>query len=246
MSTHKRIDMICIVSVILSVVLTVFLVYQKGSNAAAAMSGEVDSTMFTANELDAEWDTALATKIALSDEGVTVDGNGVYVNDGDVHIAYGGCYVLTGELTNGSVVIDADKSDEVWILFDGVIIRSEDDAALRVEEADKVFLTLADGTENTISSGEQYSEAVESTGVDGVIYSREDLTINGNGSLLVDAEYAHGIVCNDNLAITGGNIMIDAAQDGIHANDSVRIRSAAISISAGDDGIMNGIMKRVI
>lgn len=237
MSTHKRIDMICIVSVILSVVLTVFLVYQKGSNAAAAMSGEVDSTMFTANELDAEWDTALATKIALSDEGVTVDGNGVYVNDGDVHIAYGGCYVLTGELTNGSVVIDADKSDEVWILFDGVIIRSEDDAALRVEEADKVFLTLADGTENTISSGEQYSEAVESTGVDGVIYSREDLTINGNGSLLVDAEYAHGIVCNDNLAITGGNIMIDAAQDGIHANDSVRIRSAAISISAGDDGI---------
>lgn len=237
MSTHKRIDMICIVSIILSVVVTAFLAHGKGSEAAAAMSGEADSNISTVNDPDADWDTASATKIALSDEGSRIDGSGAYIYEGDVCIAYGGYYVLTGELTNGSVIVDADKSDGVWILLDGVTIHSDDDAAIRVEQADKVFLTLADGTENRISSGEQYGEEAVNTGVDGAIYSRDDLTINGTGNLVVDAAYEHGIVCNDDLVINGGDITISAVQDGIHANDSVRIRNAAVSISAGDDGI---------
>ena len=88
-----------------------------------------------------------------------------------------------------------------------------------------------------ISSGAAYSAEIADSGVDGAIYSRDDLTINGSGSLLVSAAYKHGIVCNNDLVITGGNITISAVQDGIHANDSVRIRDAALSISAGDDGI---------
>lgn len=237
MSTHKKIDMICIVSVILSVMLSVFLVYAKGAGFVTVMRGEAVSDMFTAADLDASWDTASATKIALSDKGSKIDGSGAYIYEGDVHIVYGGRYVLTGSLTDGSVIIDADKSDKVWILSDGVSIHSDDDAAFRVEQADKVFLTLADNTESSFSSGEQYNEDAAKRGVDGVIYSRDDLTINGTGSLFVKAEYRHGIVCNDDLVISGGNITISAPQDGIHANDSVRICKADISISAGDDGI---------
>ena len=86
-------------------------------------------------------------------------------------------------------------------------------------------------------SGGQYSAETAVSGVDGTIYSRDDLTINGTGSLAVSAVYQHGIVCNDNLAITGGHLTINAVQDGIHAHDSVRIRDAALSITAGDDGI---------
>ena len=235
MSTHKKIDIICIVSIILTVALTILLTNKR--TALAVMNQETGSGMFTANDLDSDWDTSAATHIALSDNGSVISGNGAYVYDGNIYIAYAGHYVLTGELTNGSIIIDAEKSDKIWLLLNGVTIHCDKDAAIRVDQADKVFLTLADDTENTISSGAQSDSQTDSSDVDGVIYSRDDLTINGNGTLVVNAEYYHGIVCNDDLAITGGNIAINAVQDGIHANDSVRIRDSVISISAGDDGI---------
>ena len=193
--------------------------------------------LFTAADLDADWISSSATKITLSDSGSTINGNGAYVYDGDVYIVYPGHYVLTGELTDGSVVVTASKTDKIWICLDAAALHCEDSAAIRIEQADKVFLTLADGTKSTISSGSQYDADIAASGVDGAIYSRDDLTINGSGALEVSAAYKHGIVCNDSLAITGGDITVSAAQDGIHANDSVRIRDAAITISAGDDGI---------
>lgn len=237
MSTHKHIDRICIAVTVLAVVLALLFMNGQALGIASAAGGDSDDGMFTANDLDGSWDTASATRITLSDNGSTVSGNGVYMDNGDVCIAYPGRYVLTGALTDGSVVVTAGKSDKIWLLLDGVDLHCEDGAALRVEQAEKVFLTLAEGTENTISSGAQYSEDAVSSGVDGTIYSRDDLTINGSGSLEVSAAYKHGIVCNDDLAITGGNITVTAAQDGVHANDSVRIRDAALTISAGDDGI---------
>lgn len=237
MSTHKKIDIICIAASILTIVLTILLMDAKIFTATPAISEEVSSDMFTTNDLSADLDTSSATKIALSDQHAAISGNGAYVHDGNVYIAYAGHYVLTGELTNGSVIIDADKEDKIWIYLDGVTLHCDDDAAIRIEQADKVFLTLADGTTNTISSGAKYNTEVIDSGVDGAIYSRDDLTINGTGSLVVSAEYNHGIVCNDDLVIAGGNITINAVQDGIHANDSVRIQNSEISISAGDDGI---------
>ena len=237
MATHKRIDSICIAAVLLAIVLTVLLMNGRSLGIVPVMSAEVSDGMFTAKDMDADWNTSSATRIMLSDQGSTIDGNGAYVYDGNVCIAYAGTYVLTGELTDGSVVIDAEKSDDIWILLDDVTLHCDDDAAFRVEQADKVFLTLAEGTNNTISSGAEYNEDSIASGTDGAIYSRDDLTINGTGALVIDAAYRHGIVCNDDLVIAGGDIVINAAEDGIHANDSVRIRDAAISIAAGDDGI---------
>ncbi|MBD5540614.1 MAG: carbohydrate-binding domain-containing protein [Lachnospiraceae bacterium] len=237
MSTHKKIDIICIVSVFLAIGLTILLMVGAAFGILPVISQETDSGMFTANDLNADWDVSSATKITLSDKGSVISGNGAYVHDGNIYIAYAGHYVLSGELTNGSVIIDGDKSDKIWLLLDGVTIHCDDGAAIRVEQADKVFLTLADNTENAISSGARYDAEMTDSGVDGAIYSKDDLTINGMGTLAVSTEYEHGIVCNDDLVITGGNIAINAIQDGIHANDSVCIRDSALFISAGDDGI---------
>ena len=237
MSTHKRIDIICMIATFLAIALTVLLMSGKVFAITPAMNMETGSSLFTVNDLNADWDTVSATKIALSDKGSTINGNGAYVYGGNVYISYAGHYVLTGGLTDGSVIIDADKNDKIWILLDGVDIGCDDDAAIRIEQADHVFLTLADGTENIISSGAQYNEEVVASGVDGAIYSRDDLTINGTGALVVNTEYHHGIVCNDDLVIAGGDITINAVQDGIHANDSVRIRDTAVTILTGDDGI---------
>lgn len=237
MSTHKHIDTICIVIVVFTLLLTVLFMNGKALGIAVIASEENSDELFTANDLDADWDASGATRITLSDDGSKVSGNGAYVNAGDVYIVYAGKYVLSGELSDGSVIINADGDDKIWLLLDGVSIHCEDDAAIRVEQADKVFMTLKEGTESTISSGASYNADVVSAGVDGTIYSRDDLTINGTGALSVTAEYQHGIVCNDDLVVTGGTISVTAAQDAIHANDSVRIREAGITLTAGDDGI---------
>lgn len=197
----------------------------------AVTDGDGGEGYFTGNDLDGSWDASNAGRIALTANGADISG-GAYFADGAVHIVSAGRYVLTGEL-EGSVVIDATNSDKIWLLLDGVAITNPDGAAIDVEQAEKVFLTLAEGSENAVSSA-AFTDA--STGVDGAIYSRDDLTINGSGSLSVESA-GHGIVGNDDLVIAGGTLDITAAEDGIHANDSVRIRDAHITVSAGDDGV---------
>lgn len=237
MSTHKYIDKICILVTVLVLMLTVLFMNGKALGITVLASEDESGDLFTANDLNADWDITGATEITLSDDGTTVKGNGAYVYNGDVYIVYAGKYILTGGLTDGNVIIQADGDDKIWLMLDGVSIHCEDDAAIRIEQADKVFITLADGTENTLSSGSQYKEDVISAGVDGTIYSRDDLTINGSGALYVTAAYQHGIVCNDDLVLTGGSVTVEAAQDGLHANDSVRIKDTDINIAVGDDGI---------
>ena len=237
MATHKHIDAICIVIIVFTLLLTILFMNGKALGITTVLGEENSDAMFTENDLDAEWDTAGATEITLSDEGSTVSGNGAYVNNGDIYIVYAGKYVLSGELSNGSLIIEADGDDKIRLMLSGVSIHCEDNAAIRVEQAEKVFLTLQDGTENTLSSGSAYSEEAVSANVDGTIYSKDDLTIGGAGSLKVTAEYQHGIVCNDDFAVTGGTLNVTAVQDAIHANDSARIKEANLTLSAGDDGI---------
>ncbi len=238
MAAHKHIDAICIGITVFTLLLTLLFMSGKALGVTAVLSEENVDAMFTANDLNSAWDSADATEITLADADSTVRGNGAYVYHNDIHIVYAGKYVLSGKLSDGSVIIEADGDDKVWLLLDGVSIHCEDNAAIRVEQAGKVFLTLQDGTENTLSSGSSYSEEAVSAGVDGTVFSRDDLTINGAGSLSVTAEYQHGIVCNDDFVISGGTVNITAAQDTIHANDSTRIKDANLTLSAGDDGIM--------
>lgn len=132
--------------------------------------------------------------------------------------------------------MDAKNYSKVWIRLNGVNIHCEDSACIIVENADKVFLTLADGTDNILSDGTSYSEEASENGINAVIYARDDLTINGSGALTITASYDHGIKANDDLVITGGSIRIEAAGDAIHANDSCRITAAVMELTAGDDG----------
>lgn len=237
MSTHKHIDKICILITILTMLLTILFMNGKALGIAGIGNEAESGDMFSENDLNADWSTFDACEISLSDDGSTVKGNGAYVYNGDIYIVYAGKYILSGELGDGNIIINADRNDKIWLMLNGISIQCSHDAALRIEEADKVFLTLGDKTVNTISTGSEYSADLISAGVDGAIYSRDDLTINGSGTLNITTEYGHGIVVNDDLVIAGGNITIDSVQDGLHANDSIRIKDANLGISAGDDGI---------
>lgn len=243
MSTHnRRLDKICVVIVAVSLLLTVL--FMNGESLGITMIVDEDAesysgtTYFTTNDQNSDWDTEDATVITLTGDGAEISGNGAYVNGQEVVITEAGRYVVSGSLSNGKITVDAHNSSKVWILLDGVDINCSDDACIRVDQAEKVFLTLAENSVNTLTSGSTYSDTALQDGTDGAIFAHDDLTINGSGSLSVTAEYRHGIAANDDLVITGGTITIKAAADAIHANDSVCIKEAQITVDAGDDGIV--------
>lgn len=239
MSTGKHFSALC--ALVLALALAVTVLFMNGEKLGIRVIRDEDSETnedsgyFTTNDQNTAW-TAAAT-ITLSGDTATVSGSGAYANGGSVTIASAGYYDVTGTLTDGSLIVDAGKNAKVFLRLNGVTITCSDDAAIRVNQADKVFLTLAEGTENTVTSGETYSEAALTDKTDGAIFAHDDLTINGSGALTVTAAYKHGIAANDSLRITGGKITVTAPADTIHVNDSLHITGAAITLSAGDDAI---------
>ena len=132
------------------------------------------------------------------------------------------------------IVVDVEDSEKVQIVFDNVSITNESGAAVYVRQADKVFLTLAEGSENTIVSNG--TTTVDDSNIDGAIFAKDDLTINGTGSLNVTSA-AHGIVCKDDLVVTGGTYCITAEKQGFSGKDSVRIADGTFEIISGGDAI---------
>ena len=146
-------------------------------------------------------------------------------------------YIISGTLTDGMLVVNAPEKAKLQIVFDGVSITSATSAALYILEADKVVVTLANGTQNTLQNGGKF-EAIDDNNIDGAVFSKQDLTFNGSGSLTVSSPVGHGIVCKDDLVFTGGSYTVNSASHGLDANDSVRITGETnLAIDAGKDGI---------
>lgn len=242
MATDKNINKICMVVLVFTLFLTI--AFMNGEKLGITPVADQDAENYTANayftdnDQDGDWaDNAYTTHITLNGTDGTISGNGAYFQDGNLVIANGGWYEITGTLDNGSIIVKAENSSKVWIRLNGVSVTCTDDACLRIDQAEKVFLTLAEGTDNTFTSGNTYSEEALADNTGGTIYAHDDLTINGTGNLTITAGYKHGIDANDSLVITGGNITITAPQDGIHVNYDFSFTSAHLTINAGDDGI---------
>ena len=241
MSTHPNFDRICVAVILCAMILTVL--FMNGEKfgiqtvSAQAAQTEEGTEYFTQRDLDGDWNVERTTVISLQGSSAKISGQGAYAADGDVYITGAGYYLVTGTLDNGSIIVNAYKTSDVFIMLDGVSITCEDDAVLQVDQADNVYLTLKEGSTNTLSSGSTYSQEALDDGCGGVIYAHDDLTINGSGSLAIKGEYQHGIEANDELIITGGTIKIDVPGDGLHANDSIRITEAELTVNAGDDAI---------
>ena len=242
MSTDKHIDRICIIITLIALVITVLFMNGEKLGIAKIIDEDAekysDLTNFTANDQNGEWESEDATVITLNGESATVSGKGAYANGSTVVITNAGYYEVSGTLSDGYISVDAYDSSKVWIKLNGVNITSSDNACIRVEEADKVFLTLAEGSENFLTSGAEFSEAALAEGTGGAIFARDDLTFNGSGSLTIVSGYKHGIDANDDLILTGGAISVTAPTDGLHANDSLRIMDTDLTINAEDDGLV--------
>ncbi len=195
-----------------------------------------DADMFTDRDNETTYDESKAVKIKLNGKSATSTSPSVKISGSTVTITEEATYVISGELSDGKIIVDAPDTAKLQIVFDGVSIKSEAFAPLYILEADKVFLTLYEGSENILTNGGSFT-AVDDNNVDATLFSKQDLTINGSGSLTVSSPAGHGIVCKDDLVITGGTFEVNSASHGIEANDSVRIKNASLTIDAGKDAI---------
>ena len=191
--------------------------------------------MFTERDLAGTYEESEAVYVTLSDDGITGETDGVAINGQTVTITEEGTYVFSGTLSEGQIVVDADDA-KVQIVLDNVDITCATNAAVYVKSADKVFVTLAEGSQNTLRNTDEYV-AIDDNNIDAVIFSKSDLTLNGTGSLTIESANGHGIVSKDDLKITGGTYDITAAGHALSGKDSVRIADGTFVLTAGKDGI---------
>lgn len=190
------------------------------------------SNLFSSRDLEGAVDLSKAEMITLSGDTAQTDSAGVSVDGSTVTVHAEGVYRLTGKL-EGQLVVDADKQDKVQLVLENAEIVSASSAAISVKQADKVFLTLSEGTVNKLENGGSF----EDEKIDGAVYSKEDLTVNGQGTLTVVSPAGHGIVSKDELVIAGGSIMIQAGQHGLTGKDCISIAAGDLIVHAGEDGL---------
>ncbi len=218
-----------------------------GNEGNQAESGDsensADITKFDINvsykdkQLNTVYDETAATKIQLSDSGIQVSDSGAVVQGNTVTITKAGTYIISGSVSDGQVIVDSSEEGYVWLVLDNVSITSQNSSAIYVKSADNTLITLSEGTKNEVTDGKDYVFEEEETSLNAAIYSKDDLFINGTGSLTVTGNYNHGIQSKDDLVIISGNITVHSAGDGIVGKDSVVIREAVITVEAGGDGI---------
>ena len=211
----------------------------KSDNSDAANEADFAqnaSDMFTDRDYEIGYDENESIHIQLNGDSISCDSDSVKISGTTATITDEGTYIISGTLEDGMVVVNAGDKDKPQLVLNGVSINSQTSAPVYILEADKVFITLAADTDNTLSNGGSFT-AVDESNIDSVIFSKEDLTLNGSGTLTVISPAGHGIVSKDDLAITSGTYTINAASHGLDANDSVRIANADMTIHAGKDGI---------
>ncbi|MCU0521726.1 MAG: carbohydrate-binding domain-containing protein, partial [Anaerolineae bacterium] len=203
---------------------------------------EYDADDGRPNGLDTSADSAITATIELDGDTIDVEGAGVIVDAVDhdgarVTITAAGTYAINGALDDGQIVVDAGDEDVIVLVLNGAQISCSTGAPITIVNAEKAIITLASGTENSVTDGDAFVLEEGSDEPNAAIFSHDDLTINGSGALTVNATYHAGIVSKDDLKITGGTLTVNALNDGIKGRDSLVIKAGTVTVNAGGDGL---------
>lgn len=198
---------------------------------AAAYTGNIIE--FTGYDKTTEYSSA--TTIVFSETGVEINGSGASADGTTVTISAKGTYVISGTCSNGRIIASVADTEKLQLVLNGLTLTSADSSVIRINCADKTLITLAEGTTNTLEDGSKYAST--ETDANACIWSKDDLTINGSGTLIVYGNYNNGIDTSDDLKIVSGTISVSAKNNGIKGNDSIGILDGFISVTSKDDGI---------
>ena len=189
-----------------------------------------------AGQVETEDEDLPEYSITLSDAQSSSSCSSVIFSGCTVTITQAGSYTLTGSLSDGQILVDAGNENKVRLILNGVSITSSDSAAIYVRSADKVVISLMDGTSSTLSNGGNFVQTDENN-VDAVIFSKDDLTLKGSGFLTISSPAGHGIVGKDDLKIKSGTLSITAARKTLSANDTLTVDDGVLTLNAGTEGM---------
>ena len=185
-----------------------------------------------------------SSNITLSDSGSSADTENVTIDGNTVTITEEGVYIVSGTLSEGSLIVNAPDS-HVELILDNASVSSADGSPLQVLDADKVVLWLSEGSDNTFTctladSGEDTSSETEDADGESAsgaaIFSKDDLTVNGSGSLTLSSEQ-NGITCKNELKLVSGTVTVNAGNNGLRGKDCVAVFGGTVTVTAGNDGI---------
>lgn len=190
------------------------------------------------SDIKTEWD-ATATKVTLDSLNIRVEGSGATASGGVLTITKAGTYVISGKLTDGQIMVNATSEDKVYLILNGAEIVNKTGAPIYAPQCDKLIVTLADGTQNVLTDGGTNYQYADTSNEEpnAALFAKDDLTINGTGTLIVNAGFKNGIGTKDDLLIVSGQLMINAVNHGLRGNDSITVVDGDIQITAGNDGV---------
>ncbi|MDO5521759.1 MAG: carbohydrate-binding domain-containing protein [bacterium] len=201
------------------------------------IKGSELSVNYKDEDTNTDYKSSSYETIKLSDNKIEYSGSKATVSGQTITITSAGIYYVSGSIQDGQIIIDATKNDLVHIVLDNASITSTSGAAIYAKQSDKLVITLADGSTNTLTDGTNYSYDDAATTPNACLYSADDISINGTGTLNVTANYKDGIATKNDLKIVSGTINVTAADDGIRGKDSIAVKDGIITVTAGSDGL---------
>ncbi|MFC4386662.1 carbohydrate-binding domain-containing protein [Gracilibacillus marinus] len=230
MSVEKNIKLYVIIVMLLFVVLL---------SACSKEQQTENGITYAEDDVYLNWVDDDVTHVYFDDTSITADDNNqTVIQDNQIEIYTAGTYVLEGTLTDGQVVVNTEGTGTVRLILNGASIHSTTTSAIYIKQADKTVISLEEGTENHLSDGDEYVYLNEETDEpSSALFSKDDVTINGDGNLTVEGNYNDAITSRDNLKIIGGTITVQSVDDGIVGRDLVALKDATIHIKAGGDGV---------
>lgn len=151
------------------------------------------SQMFSDSDLEIGYDDVTSAHITLSGTTAACDSDAAQISGSQITLTEEGTYILSGSLEDGMVIVDGEDSAKVHLVLDNVQIGCSTSAAIYVRNADKVFITTAPDSQNTLSNGGEFvivssGDCIDSNGSLTINGGTIDLTCNGNGDTALDCD----------------------------------------------------------
>ena len=203
-------------------------------------SGNDDNVENVEGHEDAEdyiWDSSEVIFITLNGTSITEDTDSAEADGSTVTITSPGTYSFSGTLTDGQIIVDTDEDGIVRLILNGVNISSSSSAPIFISSAEKTLVVLNEGTENYLTDSDSYVFEGDDDEPNAALFSKDDLTIYGEGSLTVTGNYNDAIASKDGLIIRDANINVISVDDGIRGKDYLIVKDGTIDVDAGGDGL---------
>lgn len=241
----KKVNKSCVAAVILAMCLMTsgcgsqnYTTNNKNTDTTVTSSITAQDTNVTHADDADNYKTEITGEFSIT----STDGSTITQNDSVYTITHAGEYTVTGLLSEGQIVVNADDNAEISIILNGTSITCSNGSPIYIKNADNVKIKSEENTYNCIvdarAEADDNSDNSSSENGNAAIYAACDLKLVGKGALSVTGNYNNGIQSKDDISIKNVTIKVNAINNAIKGNDEVAIESGEIiAISRKGDGI---------